>query len=84
MTFRLERQAPGKMLTKFYVRDSKNAICGTINVPNEDASDFESYWRAPAPPLPKNASAKAGRSKQVSAMVAAARKPSRQAILRGC
>ena len=82
MTFRLERQPAGQQLTRFYVRDSTNAICGIINVPNESVADFESYWRAPAPAPPKNAAA--GKNKQVAAMVAAAKKPTLQAILRGC
>jgi hypothetical protein len=82
-TFRLEKQSPGKTLTKFFVYDDKDSIVGTINVANETVSDFLAHWKgAPPQSSPKKNAANA--SKQISAMVAASRNPSRQAVLRGC
>lgn len=49
MTFKLERQPPGRTLTKFFVYDADDSIVGTINVSNEAADDLLKHWRA-APP----------------------------------
>ncbi len=85
MNFRLEKQSPGKQLTKFFVYDDANAIVGTINVPNEAASDLERHWKgAPAPQSSPRNTANAKQDRSVAAMVAASRKQSRAAILRGC
>lgn len=82
MTFRLERQPPGKTQTRFHVVDSADAIVGIITVANEAVSDLQKHWKDVSPQSsPRNA---ATASKQVSAMVKAARTPSREAVLRGC
>ena len=84
MTFKLLKKSTGPTLTKFHVVDSTNAIVGSINVANEQASDLQKHWRGAAPA--------AGATKQSSAAAALAaafkrnRGPatSKEAILRGC
>ena len=83
MTFRLEKQTPGKTQTRFHVVDSANAIVGIITVANEATADLEKHWKgAPPQPSPKQNAAKA--RKQILAMIKAGRKPSKEAALRGC
>lgn len=89
MTFRLERQSPGKTSTRFHVVDDNNAICGIITVPNEAVGDLENHWKsAPASSSPKkNAASARKQNPAVAAMVKASKERgpiSRQAILRGC
>jgi hypothetical protein len=85
MNFRLEKKSTGPTLTKFFVRDSTNAIVGTINVANEQAADLQKHWRSPqatAPPAKAVDKAAAGKA----AIVAALRKGprlSKAALLRG-
>ena len=82
-TFKLEKQTPGKTSTRFHVLDSAGAICGIVTVQNEDVSDFQNHWKSvPQPSSPKTAASNTG--KQVSAMIKAGRKPSKEAVLRGC
>ena len=47
MNFRLEKKSTGPTLTKFFVRDSTNAIVGTINVVNGQAADLAKHWHTP-------------------------------------
>jgi hypothetical protein len=41
--FRLSRQTPGAVLTKFFVYDGTDII-GSIDVPNEEADDLPKHW----------------------------------------
>jgi hypothetical protein len=83
MTFKLERKAAGAVLTKFHITDGKGTDYGSVNVPNEAASDLLRHWRGAAP-----AAATAGKqARAAQAMVAALKRGPRlnkQAILRGC
>ena len=44
-SFRLERQTPGRTLTKLFVKDDRNAICGVISVANESVNDLLACWK---------------------------------------
>ena len=82
MNFRLEKKSTGPALTKFFVRDSTNAIVGTINVANEQAADLQKHWRGPQA-APAKAADKAAVGK--AAIVAALKrgpKLSKAALLR--
>ena len=87
MNFRLEKQSPGKTLTKFFVYDATDSIVGTINVANEAVGDLEKHWRE-TPASPKNAANAAKQDRSISTMVAAVRKRgprvNKAAIFRGC
>lgn len=89
MTFRLERKSVGATLTKFNITDDKGTIYGSVNVPNEAASDLLKQWRQPEPAAA--ATARGEKARVVNAMVAALKRGPRvnkeankQAILRGC
>jgi hypothetical protein len=89
MTFRLEKQSPGKVATRFFAYDAANSIVGTINVPNESVSDLENHWKsAPASSSPKkNAASARKQNPAVAAMLKASKERgpiSKEAILRGC
>ena len=87
MTFRLEKQTPGKTATRFHVLDSAGSIRGIVTVANESVSDLQKHWKDVAPSSPKNAASARKQNPAVAAMVKASQERgpiSKQAILRGC
>lgn len=74
MRFQLVRKSTGRVLTTFHITNSKNDICGSINVPNSEAADLQKHWRgAYAPPAAKP-----------GVKPVALPRLSKQAVLRGC
>ena len=88
MNFRLEKKSTGPTLTKFFVRDSTNAIVGSINVANAQANDLAKHWRSPQAtqaPAAKVTAAKVEASKKaiVAALLKGRKPSSKAALLRG-
>ena len=84
MRFRLTKKSTGQILTTFHVLDSAGDICGSINVPNEQANDLLRCWQgqvvgdSPHGTSPVNALAAAFLKNRNRAPL------SKAAILRGC
>ena len=83
MTFKLLKKTVGATLTKFHVADGRGDIVGSINVPNEQASDLQKHWREAAPAA---ATTSGNHARAVNALSAARKGPrlSREGVLRGC
>ena len=80
MTFKLTEKGRTRLNTTFHITDSAGDICGSVNVPNEAASDLLKHWRgaqSPGTPAGAAAAARPGVKLRLPPL-------SKQAILRGC
>ena len=88
MTFRLEKQTPGKTSTRFLRPRRRGLDLRHHHRGKRSDRDLEKHWKsAPASSSPKNAASARKQNPAVAAMVKAARKRgpiSKEAILRGC
>ena len=86
MNFRLEKQPPGKTLTKFFVKGD-SATVGVISISNNEVQNFLTHWQEVPQSSPATTAVVGKPDRAVGAMVAAARKKgpaSKTSILRGC
>ena len=49
MTFKLTEKGRTRINTVFHITNSEGDICGSINMPNEAASDLLKHWRDSVP-----------------------------------
>jgi hypothetical protein len=79
MKFKLVQKEAGKAFTVFSVIDGKGGVCGSVNVPNEDVSNFVKCWRGAYAAAKKPA----GRA-AIAASLLKGPRLSKAALLRGC
>ena len=80
--FKLTQKASNRSRTTFHVIDSAGAVCGSINVANNQAADLLRCWTGTAPA--KDSSKQSPRAALAAAFLKGRKPSSKASILRGC